>query len=138
MYWAIYYNNVLENDLGNRLDNLIANALKFTNNGFVEFGYEIVDSEGIKILQFFVRDTGIGIAKDRQDAIFERFIQADIADKHAYQGAGLGLASSKAYVEMLGGKMWVESEEGKGSVFYFTLPYVVPDKADLISSENII
>ena len=74
-------------------------------------------------IQFYVKDTGIGIPKDRQEAIFERFIQADIADKMAYQGAGLGLSISKAYVEMLGGTIWVESEEGKGSTFYFTLPY---------------
>jgi len=70
-----------------------------------------------------VKDTGIGIPKDRQKAIFDRFIQADIADKHAFQGSGLGLSISKAYVEMLGGEIWVESEEGKGSSFYFTLPY---------------
>jgi CheY-like chemotaxis protein len=70
-----------------------------------------------------VKDTGIGIPKDRQEAIFERFIQADIADKMAYQGAGLGLSITKAYVEMLGGEIWVESEEGIGSTFYFTLPY---------------
>ena len=57
------------------------------------------------------------------EAIFERFIQADISDKHALQGAGLGLAISKAYTDMLGGKLWVESEEGKGSIFYFTIPY---------------
>ncbi|MEI6277241.1 MAG: response regulator, partial [Prolixibacteraceae bacterium] len=59
----------------------------------------------------------------RQEAIFERFIQADIADVQARQGAGLGLSIAKAYVEMLGGKIWVESETGKGSTFYFTLPY---------------
>jgi CheY-like chemotaxis protein len=73
--------------------------------------------------EFYVKDTGIGIPKDRQSAIFERFIQADISDKMARQGAGLGLSISKAYVEMLGGKIWVESEEGIGSTFYFTLPY---------------
>ena len=70
-----------------------------------------------------MKDTGIGIPKDRQSAIFERFVQADISDKMARQGAGLGLSISKAYVEMLGGKIWVESEEGIGSTFYFTLPY---------------
>ena len=70
-------------------------------------------------------DTGIGIDSDRQKAIFERFIQADISDKQAFQGAGLGLSISKAYVEMLGGKLWVESEKGNGSIFYFTIPYNV-------------
>jgi signal transduction histidine kinase len=72
-------------------------------------------------LEFYVKDTGIGIPKERQQAIFERFIQADIDDSMAYQGAGLGLAIAKAYVEMLDGKIWVESEEGKGSAFYFTI-----------------
>jgi len=70
-----------------------------------------------------VKDTGIGIAADRQSAIFERFIQADIKDINARQGAGLGLTIAKAYAEMLGGKMWLESESGNGSTFYFTLPY---------------
>lgn len=70
-----------------------------------------------------MKDTGIGIPKDRQSAIFERFVQADISDKMARQGAGLGLSISKAYVEMLGGRIWVESEEGIGATFYFTLPY---------------
>ena len=74
-------------------------------------------------LEFYVKDTGIGIPNDRQSAIFERFIQADITDKMALQGAGLGLSISKAYVEMLGGNIWVESQEGIGSTFYFTLPY---------------
>jgi CheY-like chemotaxis protein len=72
---------------------------------------------------FFVKDTGIGIPKDRQVAIFERFIQADIEDKMALQGAGLGLAISRAYVELLKGKIWLESEVNVGSTFFFTLPY---------------
>ena len=72
-----------------------------------------------------MKDTGIGIPKDRQEVIFERFIQADVSDKKALQGAGLGLSIAKGYVEILGGKIRVESEEGKGSVFYFTIPYMV-------------
>jgi CheY-like chemotaxis protein len=84
-----------------------------------------------------VTDTGIGIPKDRQSAIFERFIQADITDKMARQGAGLGLSISKAYVEMLGGKIWVESEEGKGSTFYFTIP-VNTEPEERIVVENIV
>jgi PAS domain S-box-containing protein len=101
------------------LTNLVKNAIKFTDKGSIEFGYQ---KKG-KYLEFFVKDTGIGIPKDRQAAIFERFIQADIEDKRAFQGSGLGLAISKSYVEMLGGKIWVESEEGLGSTFYFTIPY---------------
>jgi PAS domain S-box-containing protein len=117
------------------LTNLIKNAIKYTPKGSIEFGCEIVETghalslqharsqQHARSLQFFVKDTGIGIPFDRQEAIFERFIQADISKKQAFQGAGLGLAISKAYVEMLGGKIWVESTEGKGSGFYFTIPY---------------
>jgi len=101
------------------LINLVKNAIKYTNEGTIEFGCE---NKG-KYFEGFVKDTGIGIPKDRQEAIFERFIQADIEDKMARQGAGLGLAITKAYTEMLGGKIWLESEEGIGSTFYFTLPY---------------
>jgi len=101
------------------LTNLVKNAIKYSKEGTIEFGYIKKD----ETLEFYVKDTGIGIPKDRQSAIFERFIQADIPDKMVRQGAGLGLSISKAYVEMLGGKIWVESEEGIGSTFYFTLPY---------------
>ncbi|MDP3644172.1 MAG: response regulator [Bacteroidota bacterium] len=105
------------------LANLVKNAIKYTKEGAIEFGYDIVGTLHATSLQFYVKDTGIGIRNDRQDAIFERFMQADIVDKMARQGAGLGLAISKAYVEMLGGRIWVESEEGKGSTFYFTLQF---------------
>jgi PAS domain S-box-containing protein len=100
------------------LTNLIKNALKFTHAGQVSFGFETTGS----MLKFYVKDTGIGIPSDRQQAIFDRFVQADIADKSAYQGAGLGLAITKAYVEMLGGDIMVESIENVGSSFYFALP----------------
>jgi len=100
------------------LTNLVKNAIKFTSTGSIEFGYDRLGN----FLEFFVRDTGIGITDDRQTAIFERFIRTEIADKNAYQGTGLGLSISKAYVEMLGGKIWVTSEVGKGSTFYFTIP----------------
>ena len=113
------------------LTNLVKNAIKYSKEGSIEFGYTIVETQRAASLQtphaafvrFFVKDTGLGIAKNRQDAIFERFIQANVIDSHVYQGAGLGLSISKAYVEMLGGKIWVESEPGKGSTFYFTIPY---------------
>ena len=101
------------------LTNLVKNAIKYTDKGSIEFGY---NAKGDWI-EFFVKDTGIGIPNDRQKAIFERFIQADISDTQARQGAGLGLSISKAYVEMLNGKKWVVSEEGKGSSFYFSIPY---------------
>ncbi|HBB91669.1 MAG TPA: hypothetical protein DC042_08095 [Bacteroidales bacterium] len=104
------------------LANLIKNAIKYTEKGSIEFGYDVVKTDDHLSLQFFVTDTGIGIPKDRQQAIYDRFIQADISDSKAYQGAGLGLSIAKAYVEILGGRIWVESEVGKGSTFYFTLP----------------
>ncbi len=99
--------------------NLVKNAIKYTDKGFIEIGYNLKND----YLEFYVKDTGIGIPYDRQKAIFERFVQADITDKRALQGAGLGLAISNAYVKMLKGKMWVESEEGKGSTFFFSIPY---------------
>jgi PAS domain S-box-containing protein len=101
------------------LTNLIKNSIKYSHKGCIEFGY--VKKENC--IEFYVKDNGIGIPKHRQKAIFERFIQADIEDVRVYEGAGLGLSISKAYVELLGGEMWVESTEGKGSAFYFTLPY---------------
>ncbi|MGV9004561.1 PAS domain S-box protein [Flavobacterium sp.] len=101
------------------LTNLVKNAVKHTESGTIEFGYTKKDNN----LVFYVRDTGIGIPDNRKEAIFKRFIQADITNKMALQGAGLGLSISKAYVEMLGGELWVESKEGEGSTFYFSLPY---------------
>jgi len=117
------------------LSNLVKNAIKYTNTGSIEFGYDLASSTAAQdrlFLQFYIKDTGIGIPKDRQKAVFERFIQADISDKMALQGAGLGLSISKAYVEMLGGKIWVESEPGNGTIFYFTVPYTTENKSEII------
>ena len=106
------------------LTNLVKNAIKFCDKGTIEVGYNLAATkQDALMLQFYVKDTGIGIPRNRQQAIFDRFVQADIADKRAFQGAGLGLSISKAYVELLGGRIWVESEEGKGSTFYFTIPF---------------
>ncbi len=113
------------------LTNLVKNAIKYSNNGAIEFGYL---KKGA-FLEFYVKDTGIGIPKDRQGAIFERFIQADISGFQTQQGAGLGLSITKAYVEMLGGKIWVDSEVGLGSIFYFTLPYNVKPKKKLLQKD---
>jgi len=100
------------------VSNLIKNAIKYSEQGTINLGYSIKNKE----LEFFVSDTGIGIPKDRQKAIFERFVQADIEDKQVFEGAGLGLSISKSYIEMMHGKIWVDSENGIGSTFYFTLP----------------
>jgi signal transduction histidine kinase/CheY-like chemotaxis protein len=106
------------------VSNLLKNAIKFTNEGQIVFGYV---KKG-KYLQFFVKDTGVGIGQAQQKIIFERFRQASESLSRDYEGAGLGLSISKAYVEMLGGKIWVKSlpqKSGrtKGSTFYFTIPY---------------
>jgi hypothetical protein len=105
------------------LTNLVKNAIKYTEAGTIELGYTLIPKNEPTQLEFYLKDTGIGVPKNRRKAIFERFIQADVFDKMAHQGAGLGLSISKAYVEILGGKIWVESHKGEGSIFLFTLPY---------------
>lgn len=97
---------------------LISNAIKYTSKGAIEFGCEVKSD----FIEFYVKDTGIGIEKEKQQIIFERFTQIDNSLSKSYDGAGLGLSIAKAYVEMLGGKIWVESSPGNGSVFYFSLP----------------
>lgn len=106
------------------LVNLLTNAVKFTEKGIIEFGYEKV---GKTVLQFYVKDTGIGIAKEKQVVIFERFRQEDDTFTREFAGAGLGLAISKGMLDKIGGKIWVKSEKNKGSVFYFTVPYQLPE-----------
>jgi len=101
------------------LTNLIKNAVKFSEKGTIEYG--CIRKE--KYLEFYVKDTGIGIPPEKHEAIFERFLQAGTIENRARQGSGLGLSITKAYVEMLGGKIWFESVPGEGSVFFFTLPY---------------
>ncbi len=100
--------------------NLIENALKFTDSGKVIFGYK---RSGLQELQFFVSDTGIGISKEEQEIIFDRFYKVEGGTKKLYRGTGLGLAISKQLVEMMDGEIWLQSEKGKGSVFYFNLPF---------------
>jgi len=100
------------------LTNLIKNAIKYTNKGEIEFGYRLKND----LLEFYVHDTGRGIPKDKIDSVFQRFIQAGNDMVHVVEGSGLGLSIARAYVEMHHGKIWVESEEGVGSTFYFSLP----------------
>lgn len=97
--------------------NLIKNAIKYTDSGSITAS--TLKKNGF--VEFCLKDTGIGIPPDRQTAIFNRFEQADIEDNRVFQGSGLGLAIAKSYVEILGGKIWVESVEGKGSEFYFSI-----------------
>ena len=98
------------------LTNLIKNAIKFTSKGYIEFGNITLNEKTV----FYVKDTGIGIPNDRLNAIFDRFVQADLKISRPYEGSGLGLAIVKGYMDILGGNIWVESEVGVGSTFYFT------------------
>ncbi|MFP4471883.1 MAG: PAS domain S-box protein [Bacteroidales bacterium] len=100
------------------LANLIKNAIKYTETGTITVGYYNRNQS----LEFFVKDTGIGIPADQQEMIFNRFAQVSMNSGRSYEGAGLGLSIAKAYVEMLGGKIWLKSAEGAGSTFYFTIP----------------
>ncbi len=99
--------------------NIITNAIKFTAYGTIEFGCDF-DNDGY--YRFYIKDSGIGIPADKHMLIFESFRQVDETETRTFGGTGLGLAISKKIVEILGGKIWVESEEGKGSVFIFTHP----------------
>lgn len=108
------------------LTNLIKNAIKFTPTGSIELGCSRNPNE----LEFFVKDTGIGILPEQIGYIFERFRQGSESFAREYEGAGLGLSIAKAYVELLGGRIWVESEPANGSTFFFT----IPDKQDITLS----
>jgi len=101
------------------LTNLIKNAIKFTDVGSVSFGYKVVNN----FIEFYVKDTGIGIADDQKDKIFERFIQADNSLTRKHDGAGLGLSISKGLIELLGGTIRSESQVDIGTTFYFTIPF---------------
>jgi signal transduction histidine kinase/CheY-like chemotaxis protein len=123
------------NKFNSILTNLIKNAIKFTETGEIIIGYKTNTEDYL----FYVKDTGIGIPKERHSAVFNRFVQADIEDKNAFQGSGLGLSIAKAYIEMLEGKIWVESEINKGSTFYFTIPLdktIMNNEEDEVASKE--
>ncbi len=112
--------------------NLVNNAIKFTSKGHVKISvHKLADMGEECQLQFAVEDTGIGIPQDKLAAIFDPFTQADDSTTRRFGGTGLGLAISKRLVEMMGGRIWVESEEGKGSTFYFTGVFTIRKKKGL-------
>ncbi|MEI7500011.1 MAG: response regulator, partial [Bacteroidota bacterium] len=117
--------------------NLLENAIKYSESGAIRFGYHAPEKGAITC---YVADEGIGISREDQLLIFEHFRQAETPDKHKYGGSGLGLAICKGSLDLLGGEIWVESEPGKGSTFYFTLPYdhqiSLPD-LNQVSNKNI-
>lgn len=100
------------------LMHLLTNAEKFTNSGRISAGYSIEED----VAKFFVRDTGKGISKDKQDLIFEPFMQEDVSNTRGYEGNGLGLTIARGMAELLGGRLWVESKQGEGSTFFYTIP----------------
>jgi signal transduction histidine kinase/ActR/RegA family two-component response regulator len=114
------------------LVNIIGNALKFTHQGGITITLkQSPQASGNEPLLFAVTDSGIGISDDQKDFIFERFSQADHKTSHVYGGTGLGLSICKKIVELMGGRIWFESEEGRGTTFFFTLPLcpaVKPEK----------
>lgn len=112
------------------LNNLISNAVKFTRKGSVKFGYRVLEKE----IEFYVQDTGIGIAKEDQQFIFDRFRQVVDARRLKFGGTGLGLAISRNLVRILGGDIRVESKQGEGSIFSFTIP-VEAQESEQLSKE---
>ena len=124
----LHYKNTLPADKANILTdseklytiltNLVKNAVKFTTSGDIEIGYE---KKG-NFIEFYVKDSGLGILQGQKAFIFEMFRQGSESLNRSYEGAGLGLSISKAFVKMLGGNIWVESDFGIGSAFYFTIP----------------
>lgn len=100
------------------LTNLVKNAIKFTSTGIIELGYTKKEKE----IEFYIKDSGLGVREDKVGLIFERFRQGSESVNRKYEGAGLGLSISKAYVEMLNGKIWVEKNLPNGAIFYFSIP----------------
>jgi PAS domain S-box-containing protein len=109
--------------------NLITNAIKFTEKGCVEFGFSVRDERS---LEFYVKDTGVGLSRTELDVIFERFKRTRRSEEKNIVGTGLGLAISRNLVQLMGGEMWVDSVQGTGTTFTFTLPYLkithLPDR----------
>lgn len=114
------------------LSNLINNALKFTDKGIIKIEYRLKEN----FLEFCVSDTGIGISPVHHERIFDRFYQVQSNVSRLYEGTGLGLAISKAYVELLGGKIWLSSEPGNGTKFFFTIPYEKRDSTTITGYEK--
>lgn len=140
------------NRLQQILNNLISNAIKFTESGevWVKVTNAYINDNKVEI-QFIVEDSGIGIEEENLIRIFESFSQVDGSFTRRFGGTGLGLAISKQLSEMMGGRLWVESEKGKGSAFYFTLKFQVgikkeekivqtqqPNKSDMVRNINIL
>jgi PAS domain S-box-containing protein len=115
------------------LSSLLSNAVKFTARGKITMGYCMKEN----FIEFFVSDTGIGISKEMYKMVFERFYQVESTIARQYEGTGLGLSIAKAYVELLGGSIWLTSEPGVGTTFYFTIPYKREEIPDVHGQKEI-
>ncbi|VAW14498.1 hypothetical protein MNBD_BACTEROID01-1354 [hydrothermal vent metagenome] len=116
------------------LINLLKNALKFTHEGYINYGYNIEAGHDKPVLKFYIEDTGIGIPKEKQELIFDIFRQVEDSHTRIYGGAGIGLSISKKLAELLGGRIWLESEKGEGSTFYLEIPL---DEFEMVSKPII-
>jgi signal transduction histidine kinase/CheY-like chemotaxis protein len=116
-------------------NNLVGNAVKFTEKGYIRFGYR---QSTPNQLEFVVEDTGIGLPPDQQEVIFERFRQAELGNNRHYGGTGLGLTISRSLIQLKGGQIWLESAEGAGTSFYFTIPYlpIAPEDMHIFDDSN--
>jgi len=108
-------------------NNLLNNSLKFTSEGRIDFGYKVKNN---RYIEFYVSDTGIGIPQDQMHLIFDQFGQVSSLNTYRPSGTGLGLPISKSLVNLMGGEIWVESIEGEGTTFYFTLPLVTESSVE--------
>lgn len=124
--------NIDKTKLNQVLTNLLSNAFKFTESGSVSFGYELFDD----FLQFYVKDTGVGIDENIQNKIFDRFIQANLELNKQHSGTGLGLAISKKFVELFKGKIWLSSSKN-GTTVCFTVPYNSVETKDISSPKEV-
>jgi CheY-like chemotaxis protein len=115
------------------LSRLLDNAFKFTEEGSVELGYAILN----KHIEFCVKDTGVGLTDEQKRYVFERFRKAEETKTKLYGGAGLGLSICKKLVELMGGETRVESEPGRGSEFYFTIPMKIAEASETIAEEKL-
>ena len=121
------------------LINLIGNAIKFTQEGEIAIRIELTASNGNQPqIQFSVRDTGVGIAADKQQSIFEAFSQEDTSTTRRFGGTGLGLSISRRLVELMNGSMWLISEQGKGSTFFFSLELKTDDEPPEVGTSHIV
>ncbi len=125
------------------LINLLKNALKFTPSGHVHFGYEIEKDKDEPVIKFFVKDTGIGISKEKQEFIFDVFRQVEDSHTRIYGGTGIGLSIAKKLTNLLGGSIWLESDiatqdKKGGTTFYFTIPFEEIELTDRPTRKEVI